>query len=273
MDRRTFLITASLLSASTLLSAPLTRQESNKMFFSENVVQPKDINDLKDYLKKMAEPDKVHQSDIFVNNYDLDIFKEVHSKLLQAQKSYGFGNFMATSMREVFDRVSFSENEKGYMMDLFNQPASKYGFYGDKPIVNFWNEFDNKKLVKLNGLIVLEGEPIIKYKKIVSEISDVYMTSGIRNIPKQMLLFMDKAKNDCKYNLSMASRSLAPAGYSYHGVGDFDIGKKGLHEKNFTEVFAETNVFKEAVARGYIQIRYEKDNLLGVRFEPWHVKV
>ena len=71
----------------------------------------------------------------------------------------------------------------------------------------------------------------------------------------------------------LASRSLAPPGHSFHGVGDFDVGKVGLGASNFTDVFAETAEFQQLVDLGYVSMRYPKDNQLGVRYEPWHVKV
>ena len=99
------------------------------------------------------------------------------------------------------------------------------------------------------------------------------MTSGIRSIVKQTYLFMDKTRS-YNYNLSMASRTVAPPGYSFHGVGDFDIGSKKLSlSQNFSEKFAETDVFKKAAEDGFISLRYDIGNQLGVRYEPWHVKV
>ena len=89
---------------------------------------------------------------------------------------------------------------------------------------------------------------------------------------KQFLLFFNKAyKNNG--NLSLASRSLAPPGYSFHGIGDFDVGQVGLGAANFNKIFTNTEVFKRLNALGYIKFRYPDKNLLGVRFEPWHIKV
>jgi len=107
----------------------------------------------------------------------------------------------------------------------------------------------------------------------VSDIGDtITLTSGVRSVVKQMHLFLRKAS---KYegNLSLASRSLAPPGYSFHGIGDFDVGHIKLGEQNFTDAFAKTDEFKKLIDLGYINIRYLMDNELGVRFEPWHIKV
>jgi LAS superfamily LD-carboxypeptidase LdcB len=91
-------------------------------------------------------------------------------------------------------------------------------------------------------------------------------------VVKQMQLFVSKADR-ADGNLSLASRSLAPPGYSFHGVGDFDVGIKGWGARNFTDDFATTDEFKKLLDLGYIDIRYPADNRLGVRFEPWHIKV
>ena len=100
----------------------------------------------------------------------------------------------------------------------------------------------------------------------------LYLTSGIRGVVKQFLLFLDKAYNN-KGNLSLASRSLAPPGYSFHGIADFDVGQVGYGSLNFTANFTDTEVFKKLEDLEYVSIRYPKGNLKGVRFEPWHIKV
>ncbi|HKI73197.1 MAG TPA: D-alanyl-D-alanine carboxypeptidase family protein, partial [Pseudomonadales bacterium] len=76
-----------------------------------------------------------------------------------------------------------------------------------------------------------------------------------------------------KGNLSRASRSLAPPGHSYHGVGDFDVGKVGYGLRNFTSDFARTDEYKSLLELGYVTMRYPQYNLMGVRYEPWHIKV
>jgi hypothetical protein len=34
-----------------------------------------------------------------------------------------------------------------------------------------------------------------------------------------------------------------------------------------------TEVYKRLKEGGYLLLRYPQDNMLGVRFEPWHIKV
>ena len=98
------------------------------------------------------------------------------------------------------------------------------------------------------------------------------LTSGIRSIIKQYRLFLNKAYQ-CGGNFSLASRQVAPPGYSYHGLNDFDVGQAGFGELNFTEQFTGTEAYSRLADLGYLNLRYPQDNLLGVRFEPWHIMV
>lgn len=133
----------------------------------------------------------------------------------------------------------------------------------------------NRDTIKLTGTghYVFKGEPLKMYNKIRRDVGpSVVLTSGIRGVVKQIYLFLAKAIKT-KGNLSQASRSLAPPGHSYHGVGDFDVGKVGLGASNFTSKFATTAEYKRLRELGYVLIRYTETNPYGVRFEPWHIKV
>ncbi|HUI27578.1 MAG TPA: M15 family metallopeptidase, partial [Candidatus Kryptonia bacterium] len=98
------------------------------------------------------------------------------------------------------------------------------------------------------------------------------LTSGVRGVMKQFALFLRKAFEN-NANLSLASRSLAPPGYSFHGISDFDVGQVGLGEDNFTRRFTGSEVYRRLIELEYVAIRYPIDNLVGVRYEPWHIKV
>ena len=98
------------------------------------------------------------------------------------------------------------------------------------------------------------------------------LTSGVRGVVKQARLFLAKVVRS-EGNLSRASRSLAPPGYSYHGIGDFDVGQRGLGAANFTDRFARTRLYRRLVETGHLVERYPLGNDLGVRHEPWHVMV
>ena len=51
------------------------------------------------------------------------------------------------------------------------------------------------------------------------------------------------------------------------------LDKKGYGKLNFTGTFTETEVYKRLSEMGYLQLRYPADNKLGVRYEPWHIKI
>ena len=124
-----------------------------------------------------------------------------------------------------------------------------------------------------SGHYLFKGRPLDLYHQVKADIGDsLVLTSGIRGIVKQMYLFLRKAV-ETRGNLSLASHSLAPPGHSYHGVGDFDVGKRGLGRRNFLAEFAKTDEFKRLMDIGYVDIRYPEDNPYGVRFAPWHVRV
>jgi len=93
----------------------------------------------------------------------------------------------------------------------------------------------------------------------------VILTSGVRGNVKQIHLFLAKAI-EAQRNLSRASRSPAPPGHSYHGFGDFDVGKIGYGEHKFTSDFSSTQEYEKIATLGYVDIRYPTDNLFGVRF-------
>lgn len=158
---------------------------------------------------------------------------------------------------------------------LFYTDASQFGFFGEKVLTRITDSVNEKDVVKIpyTGHYLYKGKPYELYSTIRKEVGhSIVLTSGIRSIVKQMDLFLRKliATNG---NLRLASFSLAPAGYSYHSVGDFDVGKVGWGYKNFTKAFASTDEHKRLEDLGFIQIRYTQDNPFGVRYEPWHIKV
>tara|TARA_B110000438_G_C15402269_1_gene473907 strand:+ start:166 stop:582 length:417 start_codon:yes stop_codon:yes gene_type:complete len=132
-----------------------------------------------------------------------------------------------------------------------------------------------RKVTKIarTGHFLYRGESEALYHKVKQDLVDsIVLTSGIRSFVKQTHLFLAKTIQS-KGNFSHASRSLAPLGDSFHGIGDFDVGKVGLGSKNFTAEFSKTKEFQRLVDLGYVDMRYPKYNSLGVRYEPWHIKV
>jgi len=239
-------------------------------------------SDIKDYLIKMKNFNKHYREDIMVGESEYPVFKSTVERLWRLQSVVGHGNFQLISFDESLryaenysDIGPFTKEETQFIEKIFYTEAVQYGFKGDKTMLKLTDGVDSRKAVKVpdSGNYILKGESLETYEKIKKQVKEnVILTSGIRGIMKQLFLFLNKAyKNDG--NLSLASRSLAPPGYSYHGNGDFDVGQVDLGSDNFTERFADTEVYHILNELGYLKLRYQTDNTLGVRFEPWHIKV
>ncbi len=120
---------------------------------------------------------------------------------------------------------------------------------------------------------MFKGKTVDTYMHMKKDIgSTIILTSGVRSIVKQMKLYVDKIYR-ADGNLSKASNYIAPPAYSYHTIGDFDIGKKGFGYSNFTSRFALTDEFFRMRKLKYIDMRYTINNKDGVRYEPWHIKI
>lgn len=238
--------------------------------------------DIKDYLTKVRHPNSPHQSDIVLVGYHQALLKSVVRRFERVRAYVGHGHFCVLGFEEacsVAARTSrvgaFTPEECEFLEEIFWRDATDYGFYGDKQIFKLSEKIAKKDIYKVpyTGNYLFRGEPIVKYDQIKEDLGkDLILTSGVRGLAKQFYLFLSKAYR-YQGNLSLASRSLAPPGYSYHGTGDFDVGQKGLGGVNFSAGFLQTKVYLELTERGYVRYRYDKDNLLGVRYEPWHIKV
>lgn len=237
---------------------------------------------IKDYLHKMKNFDQPHPGDIYLEKELHPPLQSCVSRLNRLQRTVGHGNFHLLSFDEGltfarnYSKVGdFTRAEQDFLERIFYTDSAQYGFWGDKPINNMTTGIRKNKVVKIprTGNYLYRGVPQEMYEKIRRHVGDeLYLTSGIRGVMKQFLLFLNKVANN-KGNLSLASRSLAPPGYSFHGISDFDVGQVGYGALNFTGSFTSTEVFKKLDALEYVTIRYPQDNLKGVRFEPWHIKV
>ncbi len=203
-------------------------------------------------------------------------------RLDRVQNLVGHGNFNVISFDEMlrfskrYDKIGrFPEAELQFLEEIFADNVNRYGFFGEKVTTEITSVIPNKDRTKVpyTGHFLFKGESHRLYRKVRKDLgSSIILTSGIRSVVKQSHLFLAKTIQS-KGNLSRASRSLAPPGHSFHGVGDFDVGKVGYGSKNFTTDFARTSEFKKLVDLGYVDMRYPQDNLLGVRYEPWHIKI
>lgn len=255
--------------AKTLVALPPTNQET----FDDHI---------KDYLHKLRNFSKDHKGDFYLDRNRYGILRSSLKRLKRLQRTVGYGNFYLLSFDDAikfarnYSRVGrFPKGELNFLEMIFYEDGARYGFFGYKPIRNLTDRIKKREVVKIppTGNYVYKGLPLSTYKKIKGELGNqVVLTSGVRSIMKQFLLFLNKAYKS-KGNLSLASRSLAPPGYSFHAVGDFDVGQVGFGVANFSARFTTTKVFKRLQDLGYVNLRYPRDNLLGVRFEPWHIKV
>ncbi len=236
--------------------------------------------EVKDYLFKMRNFDKPFPNDIILQAEKKELLNSSMKKFRNIQSIVGHGKFYllgiddAISIARNSNIGSFSNKELLFLEELFYVDASKYGFMDTKPLTKFTDSISQKEVYKVPnmGNYIYKGLPQKKWeevKKIVGK--DLILTSGVRGIIKQFYLFLAKAQKH-EANLSLASRSLAPPGYSFHGIGDFDVGQRGFGIHNFTAEFTSTKVYKLLSMHGYLSLRYPKDNFLGVRFEPWHIK-
>lgn len=213
---------------------------------------------------------------------DLKILYILDDRLTRLRRYIGFANFNIISLDQAFYYArnyssigSFTKKEILLIEKLFYNEPNKFGFYGNKTVENISQTIAQKDIVKIphSGHFIFKGEPLSDYNRILKDVGDnLILTSGIRNVVKQLSLYTSKLKS-LNGNIAEASNIIAPPAYTYHAISDFDIGIKGWGGRNFTSEFALTKEFQKMKELDYIGIRYTKNNKDGVRFEPWHVEV
>ncbi len=237
---------------------------------------------VRDYYGKMRRFDTPSDDDVVLRGEELAVLHVTQARLQRLVKTVGYANFAllgfddAVRMADSYPAVgAFTRDELEFLECQFYADAAVYGFYGIKAINRLTDRVRGRDVVKVpySGNYLFKGEPHATWEAIHANLgNEVVLTSGVRGVMKQFYLFFNKATQHGG-NLSLASRSLAPPGYSFHGVSDFDVGQRGFGEANFSERFTETAVFRRLENLGYLTLRYPRGNRLGVRFEPWHVKV
>ena len=220
--------------------------------------------------------------DIFTTESEWNRLLDLQKKLSKIQKIVGFGKFNIISFDEILKVASqtasigdFTQKELELFEKLYYEDPKKYGFYGTQTTTQITKNISQKEIYKVpkSGHYLFRGESLKNYEKIKKDVGkEIILTSGIRNIPKQTALYINKIVA-LKGNISQAARIIAPPAYTYHTLGDFDVGKDGLGNRNFSDYFASTDEFKALVRLNYIDIRYGHNNTDGVIYEPWHIKV
>ncbi|MEA3384615.1 MAG: M15 family metallopeptidase [Campylobacterota bacterium] len=221
-------------------------------------------------------------NDIYLNNKDMKTLISLNSRLKKLKRFVGFGNFNTISLDSAFYYARnysaigvFTKSEKYLIEKLFYSNPKEFGFYGNKTVEKLTKKISSKDISKIpySGHYIFKGKALNDYKRILKDVSDgLILTSGVRNVVKQLSLYVNKLVY-LNGNISFTSSIIAPPAYTYHAVSDFDIGKKGWGRNNFTSHFARTDEFKKIRKLDYVGIRYTLNNRDGVRFEPWHVKV
>lgn len=232
--------------------------------------------------EKVANFESNFTDDVILSENEYRMLVQTLERVNRIQDYVGFGNFNVLSFDEALQYAkysprigNFTKEEKEFLDMLFFYDSSRLGFFGEKVIAKQTNVIAKADIEKMPGTghYVYKGYPKEFYLKIRQQVGDtLILTSGIRNIMKQYQLFMAKTVQ-ANGNLSRASRSLAPPGHSYHAIGDYDVGQVGGGLSNFTSAFARTDEFKRLQDLGYVKIRYTANNRLGVRYEPWHIRV
>lgn len=263
------------------VSAP-SRLENKVADLQSDLEAAKADPHVKEYMKKIRYFEGVFDDDYFISPEEFKLVKQTLARMSRVQRTVGHGNFNLISFDQMvkygrnFSQIGeFSKVELDYLEKLFFADAHTYGFYGEKVMSGLTQRIPSKDLLKVpkTGHFLFKGKSLAFYDKLKKGVGDdIVLTSGIRGTVKQMYLFLSKVAQ-ADGNMSKASRSLAPPGYSYHAVGDFDVGKVGFGYRNFTEDFAETDVYKKLQDLGFLTLRYTDDNKFGVRYEPWHIQV
>ena len=260
--------------------APELLAAKGRGFFAGKTASPDD--DIKDYLHKIQNFNQPHKGDVQLDFELYQTFDSTLNRLIRLQKLVGHGNFNILNFTDGlayaknYSKVGkFTKAELKFLEVVFYEDGQRYGFMGEKPLKEITDKINKKEVAKIpySGNYLYKDRSVALFEEIKKELGDeVILTSGIRSIMKQFLLFLNKVQ-ESEGNLSLASRSLAPPGYSFHGNGDFDVGQKGYGKLNFTGHFTETDVYKKLTELGYLKLRYPADNMLGVRYEPWHIKL
>ncbi|AHJ14432.1 MULTISPECIES: M15 family metallopeptidase [Sulfurospirillum] len=230
----------------------------------------------------LAQADELKHPDIWIKNEHKAVFESVIQKLDKVEHTVGYANFNLISFDETlkiaknFPKIgAFTPTEIAYMEEIFYTDPVIYGFYGKRTIEHLSDTIQEKDVIKIDGTghyvyRDISQELLLRLMKDIGP--TLVLTSGVRSVVKQLSLHLEKIKNE-NGNITMASRSLVPPGFSYHSVGDFDVGKRGWGHQNFTANFARTEEFWNLQKLSYVSTRYTIGNGDGVRFEPWHVKI
>ena len=237
---------------------------------------------VRDAIEKARDFDHDFASDTYLKTQQRPHLYTSLARLERLRQHIGYANFNLVSFDHALRFAKsypvvgeFTQSELAFIEEIFSTDARVYGFFGEKTARSLTEAIAEPDVIKLRGSghYLYKGDAYTTYLRLQRDIGpQMQLTSGIRSIVKQLHLFLAKVSTS-NGNLSRAARQLAPPGHSFHGIGDFDVGQRGLGAANFTARFASCEVYKRVQALGYSNIRYPQTNPYGVRYEPWHIKV
>lgn len=220
--------------------------------------------------------------DIYLGAEEMALIASLSRKLTLVEKTVGHGKFNLISFDETlkiaknYPKIeTFSSSEIAYIEKIFYTNPTIYGFYGKQTVQNLTDLIPQKEVIKISGTghYLFKENATGALNRMIKDVgSTLILTSGVRSVVKQLHLYVDKIESEGG-NISSASRAIAPPAYSYHSIGDFDVGKRGWGHENFTPNFARTQEFWRLQKLPYISMRYGIGNKDGVRFEPWHIQI
>lgn len=232
--------------------------------------------------RKMLVPDRISPDDVYLSVDQRAVIPSTLARLNRVQRHFGHGYFNILGFNQLLKSAAvttgierFTVAEMSLLQWVFYQDATSYGFMGQRVAKDLLADLRPSLLHydALSGQYLYKRRAKPLFDRMRADIGpDLILTSGVRGIPKQSVLFLAKLIA-CDGNMSMASRSLAPPGYSFHFSGDFDVGSTQLAGENFSRAFARSEVYRRMQRLPYVTLRYPDQNRVGVRFEPWHVKV
>ncbi len=201
----------------------------------------------------------------------------IGSRLESVQRVIGHGRFNLASFDDVHaaalrtSKGAIGAAEAAEFEALLALDARRIGFLGTRVVSRLAYRLPADLVDVGRGQHVFP-EANLLFRRARADVGEqLIVTSGARGIPKQMLVFIGSA-----LRAGLVARpvhSVAPAGYSYHAVGDIDVGDRRLGGENFTVAFAKSETYRKLAALSYIRFRYPPGNPFGVQFEPWHLEV
>jgi hypothetical protein len=219
---------------------------------------------------------------------DAAALRALADRLAAVERHMGAGRFSVTDYPAVFAlgaahaALRLSPAERATLDALFALDARRFGFAGPRASASLEATLPVSSLVTTRGSTARVYPPAaaLVARLQAAGCARLVVTSGVRGIPKQTLLFVRKVLQgggtgwDFARAYATAARSVAPPGYSFHATGDIDVGESGAGpEVNFSERFVQTGTYRCIAAQPGVRWRYPPGNEAGVMHEPWHLAV